>query len=239
LDLREIAAQGDLSQGVLMLGRILAIAMMVVLAACGDDSKKSDQHLAAGQKLMEKGDYKAALPELQQAVELNGDSIKARVALGNTYRGLKRYDEALDTFRDAKKIDRYVVTPHIASALTRVETGQIEMAIDELNHVIELDPKNLEAKILLGRVSMMPYRQPDGTVKVTKESLERAQMNLEIAVQAAPDNLEAVHLLAKDYEALDKKPEAAKTWAAVRDLASKKSDEKTVAEANAALERLK
>jgi Tfp pilus assembly protein PilF len=86
---------------------------------------------------------------------------------------------------------------------------------------------------------MMPYRQPDGTVSVTKESLERAEMNLEIAVQAAPDNLEAVHLLAKDYEALDKKPEAAKTWAAVRDLASKKSDEKTVAEANAALERLK
>jgi tetratricopeptide (TPR) repeat protein len=222
-----------------MFGRLLAIVLMTtVLAACGDDKKKSDEHLAAGQKLMEKGDYKAALPELQQAVELNGDSIKARVALGNTYRGLKRYDEALDTFRDAKKIDRYVVTPHIASALTRVETGQIEMAIDELNHVNELDPKNLQAKILLGRVSMMPYRQQDGTVGVSKASLERAQMNLEIAVQQAPDNLEAVHLLAKDYEALGKKPEAVKTWTTLRDLATKKSDQKLAAEASAALVRL-
>lgn len=223
-----------------MFGRLLAIVLiMTALAACGDDKKKSDEHLAAGQKLMEQGNYKAALPELQQAVELNRDSIKAQVALGNTYRGLKRYDDALDTFRTAKKIDRYVVTPHIASALTRVETGQIEMAIDELNHVIELDPKNLKAKILLGKVSMMPYRQPDGTVGVSKAGLERAEMNLEIAVQAAPDNLEAVHLLAKDYEALGKKPEAVKTWTAVRDLATKKSDQKLVAEANAALERLK
>ena len=68
------------------------------------------------------------------------------VALGNAYRGLKRYDDALDAFRAAKKIDRYVVAPHVASALTRVETGQIEMAVDELNHVIELDPKNLAGK---------------------------------------------------------------------------------------------
>jgi tetratricopeptide (TPR) repeat protein len=212
---------------------------MLFLAACGDDKKKSDEHLAAGQKLAQQGKYDAALPEFQQAVELNKDSIDAMVALGNTYRHLKRYDDALDTFRAAKKIDRYVVTPHIASALTRVETGQVEMAIDELNHVIELDPKNLQAKILLGKVSMMPYRQEDGTVGVSKLSLERAQMNLEIAVQAAPDNLEAHQLLAKDYEALGLKDKAVKSWTEVKDLAAKKSDEKAASDAAAALERLK
>jgi tetratricopeptide (TPR) repeat protein len=219
--------------------RLFAIVLMIFLAACGDDKKKSDEHLAAGQKLMEQGKYDAALPELQQAVELNKDSIDAKVALGNAYRGLKRYDDALDAFRAAKKIDRYVVKPHIASALTRVDTGQVEMAIDELNHVIELDPKNLEAKILLGKVSMMPYRQPDGTVGVSKPSLERAEMNLEIAVQAAPDNLEARRLLAQDYEALGKKEQAVKAWMDVRELAAKKSDEKAAADADAALERLK
>jgi tetratricopeptide (TPR) repeat protein len=222
-----------------MSGRLLVIVLMLFLAACGDDKKKSDEHLAAGQKLVQQGKYDAALPEFQQAVELNKDSIDAMVALGNTYRHLKRYDDALDTFRAAKKIDRYVVTPHIASALTRVETGQIEMAIDELNHVIELDPKNLQAKILLGKVSMMPYRQEDGTVGVSKLSLERAQMNLEIAVQAAPDNLEAHQLLAKDYEALGLKDKAVKAWTDVKDLAAKKSDEKAASDANAALERLK
>jgi tetratricopeptide (TPR) repeat protein len=219
--------------------RLLAIALMIFLAACGDDKKKSDEHLAAGQKLVEQGKFDAALPEFQQAVELYKDSIDAKVALGNVYRSLKRYDDALATFREAKKIDRYVVTPHIASALTRVDTGQIEMAIDELNHVIELDPKNLDAKILLGKVSMMPYRQEDGTVGVSKLSLERAEMNLEIAVQTSPDNLEARRLLAQDYEALGKKEQAVKAWTDMRDLAAKKVDEKAVADANAAIERLK
>jgi tetratricopeptide (TPR) repeat protein len=173
-------------------------------------------------------------------VELNKDSIRAQVALGNAYRGLKRYDDAILAFRTAKKIDRYVVAPHIASALTRVETGQIELAIDELNHVIELEPKNLDAKIMLGRVSMMPYRQPDGTVGISKASLERAEMNLEVATRQAPDNAEAQRELALAYEKLGKKPEAVKAWTVVRELATKKGEHATVgAEATAALDRLK
>lgn len=219
--------------------RCIAILMLAALAACGDSGKKSDEHLAAGDALLRQGKYEAALPELQRAVELNKDSIPARVALGNAYRGLKRYDDALDAFRAAKKIDRYVLAPHIASALMRVETGQIEMAIDELNHVIELDPKNLEAKILLGRVSMMPYRQPDGTVGVSRASLERAEMNLESATAAAPGNVEAHRELALAYEKLGKRAEAVKAWTAVRELAARKGEGTQDADASAALERLR
>src|SRR3954470_5413995 len=207
-----------------MRNRLLAILALALLTACGDSGKKSDEHLAAGKKLLDQGKYDAALPELQQAVEQNKDSINARVALGQAYRGLKRYDDALDTFRAAKKIDRYVVAPHIASALTRVETGQIEIAIDELNHVIELEPKNLQAKILLGRVSMMPYRQPDGSVGISKASLERAEMNLESAIATAPDNIEAQRELALAYEKLGKKADAVKSWTTVRDLAAKAAE---------------
>src|SRR3954469_8030491 len=218
----------------------LALLAFALLTACGDSGKKSDEHLAAGQKLLDQGKYDAALPELQQAVEQNKDSINAHVALGQAYRGLKRYDDALDTFRAAKKIDRYVVAPHTASALTRVETGQIEMAIDELNHVIELEPKNLQAKILLGRVSMMPYRQPDGAVGISKASLERAEMNLESAIQSAPENVEAQRELALAYEKLGKKAEAIKSWATARELSAKAGEGAPVAaEASTALERLK
>src|SRR3954451_18725125 len=223
-----------------MRNRFLVLLAALALTACGDSGKKAQEHLAAGQRLLKQGKYEAALPELQQAVEQDKDSINARVALGQAYRGLKRYDDALDTFRAAKKIDRYVVAPHIASALTRVDTGQIEMAIDELNHVIELEPKNLQAKILLGRVSMMPYRQPDGSVGVSKASLERAEMNLESATQSAPDNIEAQRELALAYEKLGKKPEAMKSWTTARELAGRNSEHAQIAaEANSALDRLK
>jgi tetratricopeptide (TPR) repeat protein len=222
---------------------LIALPVLAVLAlgaaGCGEGAKKSDEHLAAGQALLDQGKYDAALPQLQRAVELNKDSIPAQIALGNAYRGLKRYDDALDAFRAAKKIDRYVTAPHVASAMTRVETGQIALAIDELNHVIELDPKNLQAKILLGRVSMMPHLLPDGTIGISKASLERAEMNLEVATQAAPDNIEAQRELALAYEKLGKKPEAVKAWSKVSDLAATRPNSQFGREAAEALERLK
>ena len=155
-----------------MRSRFLALLALSLLAACGDGGKEFDEHLAAGQKLLEQGKYDAALPELQQAVEQNKDSIDARVALG--------------------------------------------------------------------RVSMMPYRQSDGTVGISKASLERAEMNLESAIQGAPDNIEAQRELALAYEKLGKQADAVKSWTAVRDLAAKDAAHAQIAaEANAALERLK
>jgi cytochrome c-type biogenesis protein CcmH/NrfG len=223
---------------------LIALPVLTVIAlgaaGCGESAKKSDEHLAAGQALLDQGKYDAALPQLQRAVELNRDSIPAQIALGNAYRGLKRYDDALDAFRAAKKVDRYVIAPHVASAMTRVETGQIVLAIDELNHVIELDPKNLQAKILLGRVSMMPHLLPDGTIGISKASLERAEMNLEVATQDAPDNIEAHRELALAYEKLGKKPEAIKTWTKVGNLAATKTQDSQIGrEAAEGLERLK
>jgi len=221
--------------------RLLGICLLALtLAACGDDGKKAGEHLTKGQALLDEGKYGAALPELQRAVELDKESIPAQVALGNAYRGLKRYDDALATFRTAKKIDRYVVTPHLASALTRVETGQIEMALDELNHVIELEPRNVQAKILLGRLSMMPHRLPDGSVGVSSAGLERAVMNLEIATQSAPDSIEAQHELALAYERSGKADLAKKTWTMVKHLAQAKPESAKVSqEADEALSRLK
>jgi tetratricopeptide (TPR) repeat protein len=224
-----------------MRARLLAVCLLAAaLAACGDDNKKAAEHLTTGQALLNQGKYDAALLELQRAVELDKQSIPAKVALGNAYRGLKRYDDALETFRAAKKIDRYVVSPHIASALTRVETGQIEMAVDELNHVIELEPQNLQAKILLGRVSMMPHRLADGSVGVSPAGIERAVMNLEVAIQAAPENIEAQYELAMAYEKSGKSDLAKKTWTVVRALAaSNPENAKTAQEADEALNRLK
>ena len=87
---------------------------------------------------------------------------------------------------------------------------------------------------------MMPYRQPDGTIGISKASLERAEMNLESAIQSAPDNVEAQRELALAYEKLGKKAEAMKSWATARELAGKNSEHAQIAaEASAALERLK
>jgi len=221
-----------------MMGLVLGA---FVLASCGPSaSERAQEHVRQGTALVSEAKYEAAVTELQKAVELNKDSLEGYTQLGNAYRGLKQYDKAIEAYRAAKKVDRYVTRPHIENAKALVEMGQIDPAIDALNHVIELDSKNLEAMLLLGRVSLMPRPLPEGGIGVPRASLERAELNLESAVGIAPDKVTAYHELALVQEQLGKKEPARASWAKVRELAAGKPDQaKLAAEATQALDRLK
>ncbi len=175
--------------------RFLLIALL--LAGCGGGAEKQLQQLAKGKTLLAEGKYEAAATELKAATEQDKNSMDAWLQLGYAYHGMKRYDDALAAFVAAKRIDRHSVVPHVAHAKVQIETGKIELATTELNFVVEMDPKNLEALILLGKVSLMPTKQPDGTIGVSKASLERAELNLQAAATLAPENAEVKAELAK------------------------------------------
>ena len=84
--------------------------------------------------------------------ELDGSLAQPRPCVP----GLKQYDTALAAYVAAKKIDRHSVAPHLAHAKVQLDLGRIDQATTELNFVVEMEPKNLEALILLGQVSQMP-----------------------------------------------------------------------------------
>ena len=165
------------------------IALCLLLAACGGGGGEN-KSLAQGKALLAEGKYEAAVAELSKATAEDRNSMDAWLNLGHAYRGMKRYDHALSAYVAAKKIDRHSIAPHLAHAKVQIELGNVELATTELNFVVEMDPKNLEGLILLGKVSQTPTKQPDGTTGVSKASLERAELNLQAASTLAPQNAE-------------------------------------------------
>jgi tetratricopeptide (TPR) repeat protein len=158
-----------------------------MLAACsGSDEAKN--HVARGKALIAEQKYDAAAAELSRATALDKNSMEAWLQLGHAYRGLKQYDTALAAYVAAKKLDRHSVAPHVAHAKVQIELGNVTQAITELNFVVEMDPKNLEALLLLGQVSQMPHKQRDGSTGVTRSDLERAELNLQAAATLEPGN---------------------------------------------------
>jgi tetratricopeptide (TPR) repeat protein len=172
------------------------------LAGCGGAAE--NQSLVQGKALLAEGKYEAAAAELSKATAEDRNSMEAWLHLGHAYHGLKRYDNALAAYVAAKRIDRHSIVPHVAHAKVQIELGRVELATTELNFVVEMDPKNLEALILLGKVSQMPHKLPDGTIGVSKASLQRAELNLQAALTLAPGNEEAKRELAKVQQELKK-----------------------------------
>lgn len=172
----------------------------LLISGCGGGAEELQRQIAKGKALLAQGKHDAAAAEFLKATALDKNSMEAWLQLGHAYAAQKKYDVALSAYVAAKKIDRHTVVPHVAHAKVQIELGNVELATTELNFVVEMDPKNLEALILLGRVSQMPTKQPDGTMGVSKLNLERAELNLEAAATLAPENAEVKAELAKVRE---------------------------------------
>lgn len=184
---------------------LLPFLLMALLAAgCGDGGKELEQQISRGKALLAEGKHEAAAVELAKAVEQDKNSLNAWLNLGHAYYGLKKHDEALSAYVAAKRVDRHSIAPHIAHAKVQMDLGRAELAITELNFVVEMDPKNIEGLVLLARASQMPHKQPDGTVGVARPDLERAEMNLEAAATLAPQDAGIKSELAKVREKLGK-----------------------------------
>ena len=111
-----------------------------------------------------------------------------------------------------------------------------EYFIPGANMVVEMDPKNREAPILLGKVSQMPYKQPDGSVGQSKVSQERADLNLNAASALDPGNAEVQFEWAKVAATLGKGEEARAALKNLQRLAATDATAKKLApEAEAAI----
>jgi tetratricopeptide (TPR) repeat protein len=213
-----------------------SLALVAALAAaCGDGGKVEGQ-LAKGKAHIAEGKYESAIAELKKATEADKNSLDAWLQLGHAYRATKQYDDALSAYVAAKKIDRHAVAPHLSHAKVQVDLGRVELATTELNMVVEMDPKNLEALILLGKVSQMPYKQPDGSVGQSKVSLERAELNLHAASILDPKNADVQFELVKVASKLGKGEEARTALKNLQSLAATDATaQKLVPDAEAAL----
>ena len=181
--------------------RILLLIGILVGCSGGGENKS----LTEGKALLAAGKHEAAVAELSKATAEDRNSMDAWLHLGHAYAGLKRHDNALAAYVAAKKLDRHSIVPHLAHAKVQMELGRVEQATSELNFVVEMDPKNLEALILLGKVSQLPHKLPDGSVGVSRASLERAELNLEAATRLDPNNADARAELAKVQSTLKEK----------------------------------
>jgi len=208
------------------IARILIVTAALLVAGCGADAEKVREHVARGKVLMAQGKPDAAADEFSKATALDKNSMEAWLELGNAYAALKKHDVALAAYVAAKRLDRHSVAPYLAHAKVQVELGRIAEATIELNLVVEMDPKNLEGLIQLGRVSQMPQKLPDGTTGVSPMSLERAELNLQAATILAPQNPEAHFELAKVSARLGKREQALAALSKLRSLAETDTEAK-------------
>jgi len=172
---------------------ILAAVMMS--GCCCNDLPTSAENLARGEGYHKDGKPAKAVKAYNKALKLNPNNVDVYASRGTAYFFLKDYDKAVKDFTVVVQNNPSVAAySALSAALTGA--GRPEEALEIIDHVVRIQPDNLEARLT------------KGSIFFALEKYEDALNEYSILIEIAP-NIDAYLARAATYEKLGK-PELAK-----------------------------
>jgi tetratricopeptide (TPR) repeat protein len=138
-----------------MTGGLAALLVVCALAATQAQlqaqapAPSADEAFKQGVRLQQSGDLAAAIAAYETALTTQPDRVDVRSNLGAAYAGLGRYDEAIEQYQAA--LSRVPAQSQIRFnlALALYKAARIAAAQGELQRVVEQEPGNRRAVLLL------------------------------------------------------------------------------------------
>ena len=162
-----------------------------------------DANWDIGHAYLRMNDFENSLTHFKKAVELDPNHFGARSMIGHVYLDTGRFQEAINQFeksltipsgnseaiedtkralqraREEVKKQEIIVSYHKKDGIQYLQKQQYPEAIQEFLKVLEVDPNNFDAHLLLGN----SYREIDRDIYELK--------HLKIAVELEPNNFDA------------------------------------------------
>jgi mannosyltransferase len=201
---------------------------------------ESYYHFLLGSLRLVDGDVQGAATEFALAVRLDGDNVDYRLKLGDAYRALGGYVEAMAQYEEITHLDPSHVGAYSRRASIYRATGRLAEAAGEYQTAIELWPENplyhalladtyryqglLDEALVEAQAAVRledgeaAYHVLSGEILQALERLPEAIAEFEIGVQLAPEVAPYYLDLADAYRLAGRNEEAVKAYERVLEL---------------------
>src|SRR5262245_3555030 len=195
-------------------GRVVALFCMLAgalaLTGCGGSQARLAGHLERGRQYLEQGNYQKGGVEFRNALQIDPRNVEARVLSGKVAEQGGDFRAAVTAYRAALSVDESSATARAALARIMVFAGEPAQALEMV------EPGRLKAP---HDADLLTVR---GAARLVQKDMQAAAADAEAAHQVAPQNENAIALLAAIYrqqsdlpraeallvEAIDKNPKS-------------------------------
>lgn len=141
-----------------------AAAVPELKEAINEDPKSGDPHFILALALTGDGKLKEAIEEYKKVIELaqkDDPKLLAYYNMGNAYADLGEYQNAIDSYKEAIKLDAELSKPHNNLGLAYAALGKLDEAAAEFAEAVQLRPSYAEAHYNLGVAYLQLGRKQD------------------------------------------------------------------------------
>ncbi len=131
----------------------MMLAVMVLFAVINMAGNKFSKNSGQSTMYTEKGQsQESKIAAYQSVLKDNPDSLKALVGLGDLYFDNQRYQEAIDIFLKAEKIDPASVHIENDLGLLYLNTNNYKSAIEKFQKALKIDPTHTDSLYYIGLI---------------------------------------------------------------------------------------
>lgn len=159
-----------------------AAAVAELQEAIKENPRSEDPHYVLGLALTETRELKAAIEEFKKVLELTLDpdlKIFSLYNMGNAYSDLGEYQNAIDCYKEAIRLDDTLSKPHNNLGLAYAALGKLDEAAAEFAEAVRLQPDNGEAHYNLG----VAYVQTGKNLEAGEQQRILMKLNLDLATR--------------------------------------------------------
>jgi Tfp pilus assembly protein PilF len=134
------------------LKKLLIVALVAVLTACGGSDERKAKYLAEGKQLFAAGDYKKAQLSFKNVLQIDPKDLEAHYQMAETSSKLGEIQNAVSEYLA-------VISNDPKHLMSRLRMGQIYLMINRADEAEKLakevqaiDPENIEGMVLMAGV---------------------------------------------------------------------------------------
>jgi len=136
----------------------------------------------------------AQVNALKSMASREASNAQPRIQLGNLYFDAERYDDAIKWYGEAVKLVPRDVNVSTDLGLCYYYTNQIDKALEQLEHSLQIDPNHGKTLLNVGIVRAFGKQDLDGATQVWQKLLKLSPDSLEgQAAKRALDSLQSAH----------------------------------------------
>ena len=124
--------------GIGIAGFAIVVALVVLFIVNWRQEQKYQKNLDLGYRYLDQGYYNEAVLAFEAAIDIRPRSGEAYVGLGDAYTGIEAFDNARDSYEQARKLDKSLVDAYLGLANAYLEMGDIEAAIRTLEEGLDV-----------------------------------------------------------------------------------------------------
>jgi tetratricopeptide (TPR) repeat protein len=136
----------------------------------------------------------AQVNALKSVASREASNAQPRIQLGNLYFDAERYDDAIKWYGEAVKLVPRDVNVSTDLGVCYYYTNQIDKALTQLEHSLQIDPNHAKTLLNVGIVRAFGKQDLDGATQVWQKVLKISPDSLEgQAAKRALDSLQSAH----------------------------------------------